>query len=75
MPDDTPAGSAPALGFSITSNIHDRAQIATGGRIDFHLFEPHGGELDEPRRDLLPIHLYDQGALGPPLSGLEPAAL
>lgn len=27
MPDDTSAGSAPALGFSITSNIHDRAQI------------------------------------------------
>lgn len=27
MPDDTPAGSAPALGFSITANIHDRSQI------------------------------------------------
>lgn len=27
MPDDTPAASAPALGFSITANIHDRSQI------------------------------------------------
>lgn len=27
MPDDTPAGSAPALGFSITANIHGSAQI------------------------------------------------
>lgn len=27
MPDDTPAPAAPALGFSITSNITDRSQI------------------------------------------------
>lgn len=27
MPDETPAGSAPALGFSITANIHGSAQI------------------------------------------------
>jgi len=27
MPDDTPAPTAPALGFSITSNITDRSQI------------------------------------------------
>ena len=35
MPDDTPAGSAPALGFSITANIHDRSQIVAQSFVPF----------------------------------------
>ncbi len=35
MPDDTPAGSAPALGFSITANIHGSAQIVAQSFVPF----------------------------------------
>jgi hypothetical protein len=35
MPDDTPAASAPALGFSITANIHDRSQIVAQSFVPF----------------------------------------
>ncbi len=35
MPEDTPAGSAPALGFSITANIHDRSQIVAQSFVPF----------------------------------------
>ena len=34
MPDDTPA-PAPALGFSITANIHDRSQIVAQSFVPF----------------------------------------
>ena len=35
MPDDTPAGAAPALGFSITANIHGSAQIVAQSFVPF----------------------------------------
>ena len=35
MPDDTPAGSTPALGFSITANIHGSAQIVAQSFVPF----------------------------------------
>lgn len=35
MPDETPAASAPALGFSITANIHGSAQIVAQSFVAF----------------------------------------
>ncbi len=53
MPDDTPAGSAPALGFSITSNIHDRAQIVAQSFVPFEASDDEvNAALDKVMRAL-----------------------